>query len=64
VVLKLSPDTYAASFLFLRLSSRRQNNSRAGHEWIRGFLAGSSIYVVAPNFLNILQFFSCKSIKN
>jgi hypothetical protein len=37
---------------------------RAGHEWIRGFLAGSSIYVVAPNFLNILQFFSCKSIKN
>ena len=37
---------------------------RAEHEWIRGFLTGSGIYVVAPNFLNILQFFSCKSIKN
>jgi hypothetical protein len=37
---------------------------RAEHEWICGFSAGSGIYVVAPNFLNILQFFSCKSIKN
>jgi len=39
-------------------------SARAEHKWIRGFLAGSGIYVVAPNFLNILQFFSCKSIKN
>ena len=37
---------------------------RAGHGWIRGFLAGNGIYVVALNSLNILQFFSCKSVEN
>jgi hypothetical protein len=38
--------------------------TKAGHKWIRGFLAGSGICAVALNFLNILQFFLCKSIKN
>ena len=35
---------------------------RADHGWIHRFLAGNGIYVIAPNFLNILQFCLCKSI--
>ena len=40
------------------------NETRAEHGCTHGYLAGNGIYVVALNFLNILQFFSCKSIKN
>ena len=51
------------SFLKKRAKRRVVNIDGAGHEWIR-FLVGSGIYIVAPNFLNILQFFLCKSIEN
>ena len=59
--------TYRQLCLDARLdhhSMAPMNMLRAGHGWICGFLAGNGIYAVALNILNILQFFSCKSIKN